>query len=151
MTPKEIRELKTIGYHHWPETDAFWAFVHKEINDEMFDDKDAQGDTRITVQLKAQAEETHNLSTFHISYWAITFDGKLVGIVLLWGKVNENEIKYITNYPLYQAMIGYVKTMYTPANVDEIVGEEEDVKDLERLYGWVIDKRYTNNMRKEDK
>ena len=147
MTPKEIHELQTIGFHHWTETDAFWDFVHKEVDESLFNIEDAKGDTRISTQLKAHAEE----EKFSQSYWSITFDGKLVGIIVLWGRANECGDRYITNYPLYQAMVGYVKTMYTPINSEEIIGEEEDIEDLEYMYGWVIDKRYTNNMRKEDK
>lgn len=147
MTPKEIFELETLEETHWPNTEAFWSFVYKEIDDELFNYEDAVDDTRISTQIKAFAEE----KGFSQSYWAITFDGKLVGIIVLWGRVDESWCRYITNYPLYQAMVGYVKTMYTPTDSDEIVGEEEDIEDLEYQYGWVIDKTCPSNMRRKSK
>ena len=48
-------------------------------------------------------------------------------------------------------MVGYVKAMYTPTDSSEIVGEEEDIEDLEYHYGWVIDSNEPYNMRKEKK
>jgi hypothetical protein len=88
MTPKEIFELETIGTHHWGDNDAFWYFVYKEIDEELFRHADAKDETRIVTLCKAKAEESclKRYNTFEISYWAITFDGKLVGIIVLWGR-----------------------------------------------------------------
>ena len=147
MTPKEIFELETIGFHHWADTDAFWSFVYKEIDEDLFVAKDAQDDIRVGTHLKAHSEE----KGFKQSYVAITFDCKLVGIIVLWGRVEENWERYITNFPLYQAMLGYVRTMYTPIDNSEIVGEDEDIEDLEYQYGWIIDSNEPYNMRKEKK
>jgi hypothetical protein len=151
MTPKEIFELETIGTHHWGDNDAFWYFVYKEIDEELFRHADAKDETRIVTLCKAKAEESclKRYNTFEISYWAITFDGKLVGIIVLWGRFGTEHERYITNYPLYQAMIGYVKAMYTPTESSEIIGEEEDIEDLEYHTGWIIDSNEENNIRKE--
>ncbi len=147
MTPKEIFELETIGVYHWGDTEAFWSFVYKEIDDELFSRTDAQDEQRVEALLKAGAEE----EGFSQSYWAITFDGKLVGIIVLWGRADESWERYITNYPLYQAMVGYVKAMYTPIDSCEIVGEDEELEDLEYHYGWVIDPTESYNMKKEER
>ncbi len=146
MTPKEIFELETIGTHHWGDVDAFWSFVYKEIDEELFSSIDAQDEQRIETLLKATASDWN----FQQSYWAIMFDGKLVGIIVLWGRADESWERYITNYPLYQAMVGYVKAMYTPTESSEIVGEEEEIEDLEYHYGWVIDPNELFNMKKEE-
>ncbi len=158
MTPKEIFELDNLGCYHWGDTAAFWSFVYKELDEELFQSIDAKDDYRIDTLLKASAEDKSyhterrwSHKGFSLSYWAITFDGKLVGIVVLWGKVDENWERYITNYPLYQAMVGYVRAMYTPIESSEIVGEEEEIEDLEYHYGWVIDPTEPFNMKKEER
>ena len=145
MTPKEIFELETIGTHRWFDTEAFWSFAYKEIDVELFCWEDAKDETRIVALCKALAEEPPRFSQ---SYWAITFDSVLVGIIVLWGRVDENYQRYIVNYPLFQAMIGYVKAMYTPIETSTIVGEEKNIEDLEYQFGWVIDANEPYNMKK---
>ena len=153
MTPKEIFELETIGSYHWAETEAFWSFVYKEVDDELFNSADARDEKRVAALLKASTDTSKDslYNVFELSYWAITFDSLLVGIIVLWGRFGIDHERYITNYPLYQAMIGYVKAMYTPTESSEIVGEDEEVKDLEYQYGWVIGPNEENNIRKEKK
>ena len=84
-----------------------------------------------------------------MSYWVITFDGKPVGLCRFCGRHQNLWDKLITNYPLYQAMVGYVKTVYTPGQTEFVVAEDKDIPDLEDLYGWVIDKSAPSNMREE--
>jgi hypothetical protein len=57
--------------------------------------------------------------------------------------------RYLTDFPHYQAMVGYIKAVYTPGDNPIVVGEEEDIEDLDYLVGWFVDSDSNNNMRKE--
>ena len=149
MKPKEIYELETLEeIVHWSDSSAFFSFVEKELDEELFDYASAGGDLRIEVWLKAESDAKDDPENY-VAYWVIAFDGTPLGIVRLIGRHQDIWDKYITNFPLYQKMIGYVKTMYTPGDSDLVVDEELEIEDLDNLYGWVIDKESFNNMKEE--
>ncbi|MHA2389289.1 MAG: hypothetical protein ACXACW_11280 [Candidatus Hodarchaeales archaeon] len=138
----------------WCNHEAFWEIVYREINQDDFNYSDAENDERVKIHLKASAEvETDNKYMVSIlEYIAISFDSNYVGLVVgfdgSFGWVMQDV--YITNYLKYQAMLAYVKTMYQNPP-EQIIGETVKVEDLDGRFGFVIDKRYKNNMRKEEK
>jgi len=146
VKPKDIYNLKSIGeIIHWSDSEAFFAFVDKEIDEDLFSFDDAAEDIRIEVSLKAETvpEEVKD----YASCWVIAFDGKPVGIIRLVGRYQDMLDRYITDFPLYRAMVSYVKTLYTPGDADVVVDEDSEIDELEDLCGWVIDEEADNNMR----
>jgi len=149
MKPKDIYELEEVDSNvHWADSLAFFYLADKEIDDEMFDYEAARGEDRIETILKAESDTSDGED--YVSYWVVKFDGKPLGLVRLIGRHEDVWDRYITDYPLYQAMVGYVKVMYTPGNSEVVVGEDEEIEDLDNLYGWVVDSEAKDNLR-EDK
>lgn len=158
MNIKSIYELKTIheveGYKtpKWCDHDAFDEFTIGDIDFNHFIYTDACKDERIKLELKAAYNMSEHYHHEILEYVAISFDGQYIGLVI--GRDTpfgwNVEDSYITNYPLYQAMVAYVRAMYI-YKTERIVDETEDVEDLDGRYQSKIDKRHKYNMRKEDK
>lgn len=129
----------------------FFHFVKNELDDELFNWRDASEDERVRIRLKAHADVDMTHYTVRLEYWGMEFDGEYIGLVIgtdrPWGWNTYST--YITDYPKYQAMIAYVKAMYIN-KPENIVGATSKIEDLDGIHGFVIDKRFSNNMRKED-
>jgi hypothetical protein len=136
----------------WCNHSAFWFATEHELDEENFNYEDAVHDERIRVHLKATAEvHSESYSIVNLEYVAISFDNTYVGLVIGVDRPFgwEAEEIYITDYPKYQAMVAYAKAMFQnkPTN---IVGATVKIDDLDGRFGFVIDKRYSTNMRKEE-
>lgn len=150
---KRVYNLPTIDTDQdytpeWYAHAAFFDFCGEEVDEERFNWQDAVEDTRIAIHLKAY----HDFDNSRLEYWAVEFDGKYIGLVVgvdepMWF---ETQDRYITNYPSYQTMVAYIKAMYV-GKPERVVGETTKLDDLDGRYGSFIDKRYSNNMRKEEK
>jgi hypothetical protein len=143
----------TYPLSDWCHHDAFWHFVGHELDDENFNYVDAGHEARIRVHLKAYAhlDSDHVHMVLPLEYIAISFDREYIGLVIGVDRPfgwDAAEV-YITNYPKYQVMVAYAKAMFQnkPTN---IVGETVLIDNLDGRFGFVMDKRFSNNMRKED-
>lgn len=145
-----VKDKELWPVAEWCNHDAFFLFAARELDDTQFNYQDAQKDERVKIELKAYAEAVRTQYTENLEYVAISFDGSYVGLLIgLDTNFGYTLVeRYITNYPKFQAMVAYVKTMYqkTP---DCIIGETTKIDDLDGRYGTVIDKRYKWNMRQE--
>jgi hypothetical protein len=146
-----IREVEGIGkVANWSDHDAFFEFVDMTTSQsDRFDFESAHLDERVKLELKAYYDSPIVVHG-ELEYIAFSFDGKYVGLVIgigtsWWWKLQEI---YITNFPLYQAMVSYVTAMYI-LKPEHIVGETTDIPDLDGRFGTVIDKRYKYNLGKE--
>lgn len=126
----------------------FFDFCN-ELDEELFNWRDAIEDERVRIRLKAYGEVDRSTHHERLEYWAIELDGEYVGLVIgldePWGWSTLE--KYITDYPKYQALVAYVKAMYQ-TKPEEIVGETTQIEDLDGRYELYIDKRFSNNMRR---
>ncbi len=147
----EDKELWPIA--EWCDHEVFFEFVGNEIDEYRFNYKDAREDERVKIELKAYAELKLKESFYKASleYIAFKFDGSYVGLIIAVDRPFGYDVegKYITDYPKFQAMVAYVRTMYQ-LPPDTIIGETIKIETLDGRYGTVIDKRYKWNMR-EDK
>ena len=136
----------------WHSHAAFFDFVGYTVDEHNFNFSDAEDDERVRIRLKAYGEVEDQHYTSRLEYWAMEFDGEYIGLVIgedePWGWVTYET--YITNYPKFQALVAYVNAMYVN-KPENLVGETTQVNDLDGRFGYVIDKRFNNNMRKEDK
>jgi len=136
----------------WCNHQAFWHLVGYEIDDGTFNYNDSVHDERIRVHLKATADiHTESYSVVTLEYVAISFDNTYVGLVIGVDRPfgYDADDVYVTNHPKFQAMVAYVKAMYQN-KPDNIVGETTKIDDLDGRFGYVIDKRFKTNLRKED-
>jgi hypothetical protein len=148
----EDKELWPLA--EWCDHDVFFDFVGNEIDDERFNYKDAREDERVKIELKAYAELAGVHSPHYVAnleYIAFSFDGSYVGLAIAVDRPfgYDVEAMYITDYPKFQAMVAYVKTMYQLPH-SHIIGETTKIEDLDGRYGTVIDKRYKWNTRTND-
>jgi hypothetical protein len=152
MNIKRIYNLPTVElgyvYPEWYNHSSFFYFMGREMDEERFNWQDAAEEQRVELELKASAEvDMHN---YHITleYVAIKFDGKYIGLCIgtdrPWGWTLYS--RYITNYPLYQTMVAYLKAMYM-RKPNCIIGETTDINDVDFRCGHVIDKRHAGNLR----
>jgi len=158
---RRIYNLKTLGIDdpdlyktaHWSDHELFFDFCLHDLDQDYFAYQDAADDERICMDLKARHEiKTDATYQKVIEYVAISFDGKYIGLVIgLDGAFGYDLLDvYITDYPKYQAMLAYVRTMYHRPP-DNIIGETTKLEDLDGRYGTLIDKRYKHNMRMMEK
>lgn len=137
----------------WCNHDAWWMLVYDEMSASgRFNYEDAIHDERIKIHLKAHANlESLPETSVTLEYIAISYDNIYVGLVIGIDRPfgwDDEEI-YVTNYPKFQSMVAYVRAMYQN-KPDNIIGETIKIDDLDGRFGFVIDKRYSNNMRKEE-
>lgn len=137
----------------WCNHDAWWLLIGGTIDCQNFNYEDAIHDQRIRIHLKARVEmeNAHSHYDTPLEYVAVTFDDIYVGLVI---GVDRNfgwdaEDIYITNYPKFQSMIAYAQAMYQN-KPDNIIGETTKLDNLDGRFGYVIDKRFKTNLRKEN-
>lgn len=156
MNIRKIYSLPTLqgndcySVASWADHDAMFYFVEQDagLDSEEFSHSDGRTDERIRLELKAYAYVKNGT----LEYFAISFDGQYVGLVV---GVDRHfgwccEERYVTNFPLYQAMTAYIRAVFFNKPSD-LVGETTDIPDLDGRYEHVIDKRYKNHMRKEER
>lgn len=73
----------------------------------------------------------------------VSFDGEYVMIMQMAGRgYHDFGQTYITNKPLYNRMVAYIRTLYVDNNEHTIIDENEDMKCLTEFYGWDINGNY---------
>jgi hypothetical protein len=157
MNIKRIYNLDDVvdtmyGFPRWCNHDAWWLLVGNTIDCQNFNYSDAYGDERIKVHLKAHTNlDSLPETSVTLEYVAVSYDNIYIGLVIGVDRPfgwDAEEI-YVTNYPKYQSMIAYAQALYQN-KPNNIVGETTKIGDLDGRFGFVIDKRFANNLRKED-
>lgn len=158
MKIKQLYDLPTITstdtYPYeiakWADHDGMYWFVKPDIDlsQESFNYQDAKEDERIHMELKAYCDLDDGRAT--VEYYAVSFDGQYVGLVVGVDRPFgwDLEDRFITNFPMYQALTAYIRAVYF-GKPEDLIAEEIDIEDLDGRFKTYIDKRFKNHMRQE--